>query len=93
MSEMESKFHQRLVYVRDCLLLTQEEVAKRCGMDKTLICHYEKGRREPSISNLERLCKGLKVSADYLMGLKDLDPVEVISDFKINGKHFGVIEL
>ena len=39
-------------------------------LHKSAIGHFESGSRRPSFENLRQLCTALKVSADYLLGLK-----------------------
>jgi transcriptional regulator with XRE-family HTH domain len=53
--------------------LTQKELAELIGKSKVSITHYENGQRDPSISDLKKLCKALDTSSDYLIGLLDED--------------------
>ena len=47
--------------------LTQEELADRAGMHFTYVGQIERGLRNPSLINLQKLVKALKVSADLLL--------------------------
>jgi DNA-binding Xre family transcriptional regulator len=49
--------------------VTQQELSKKTGIDNTQLAHFEKGNRKPSMDNLRKLCEGLNVSADYLLGI------------------------
>ena len=46
--------------------LSQEKLAARCGFDRTYISMLERGKRNPSLLNLERLAKGLESSVPEL---------------------------
>lgn len=50
---------------------TQEQVAGWTGLSAVEIAHYEAGRRKPASGNLTKLARGLRVSADWLLGLED----------------------
>lgn len=51
--------------------LSQKTFAKRIFMSQGVVNNYCTGKREPSLSVLISICKELKVSADYLLGLID----------------------
>ena len=48
--------------------LSQEDLAKKCGLSASWISHFETGNRSPGIENLIRLSFGLGVSLDRLCG-------------------------
>ena len=50
---------------------TQASIARLTGFMPEAICHFESGRRQPTVESLRRLCLALKCSADYLIGLKE----------------------
>lgn len=52
--------------------LTQVAVANRARMSAGAVSHFETGLREPSLTNLRRLCIAIDVSADALLDL-DVD--------------------
>lgn len=80
-----STFGERLKYYRSYSKLTQEELAKRCGMKKQSISRYEKSEREPNIQIAKRLADALNVSLesltdeDYIPGLV-VEPVSKWTD-------------
>jgi transcriptional regulator with XRE-family HTH domain len=47
--------------------LSQEELADRCGFDRTYISMLERGKRNPSLVNLIRLAKGLSTTVATLV--------------------------
>ena len=46
--------------------ISQEDLADRCGFDRTYISMLERGTRNPSFLNLSRVAKGLGVSVSAL---------------------------
>lgn len=64
---------KRMKDLREDSDYTQEYVAKKLGTSQTMYARYERGANEMPIRHLIKLCSLYKVSADYLLGLKD-DP-------------------
>ncbi len=62
------RFRERLRKWRRKRGLTQEELAKRAGVPKVSVSHFETGHRFPNAESLRRLADALGVSADYLLG-------------------------
>lgn len=50
---------------------TQQEIADILGTSQTMYARYERGANEMPIRHLIVLCKYYKVSADYILGLKN----------------------
>lgn len=50
---------------------TQQEIADYLGTTQQVYSRYEKGINEMPIRHIIALCKYYKVSADYILGLKD----------------------
>jgi transcriptional regulator with XRE-family HTH domain len=48
--------------------ISQEELADRCGLHRTYVSGVERGVRNPTVSVLEKLAKGLGVSMAALVG-------------------------
>ena len=51
--------------------LTQKELATKLGIGQSTIVGYEKGIREPTVSNLALYAKYFNISIDYITGLED----------------------
>ena len=51
--------------------LTQEGLAKKVGISRAALSHYEKDRREPDYGTLNELAGFFEVSADFLLGRTD----------------------
>lgn len=54
--------------IRQCSV---DELATASYVTKSAICGYRAGYRSPNIETLRLLAKGLDVSADFLIGLKE----------------------
>ena len=52
-------------------VLTQQDVANILGTSQTMYARYERGANELPIRHLIALCRYYRVSADYILGLKD----------------------
>lgn len=75
--QMDNNFGQWLQRKRESLGFSQIELAKLCGIDRSLINRYENNHCEPSIHNVKKLAKAL--------GMKPRDLFDVIAgeDVKI----------
>ena len=67
MEDIKKHFGKRLRELRDKQNLTQEALADKAGMHFTYIGQIERGIRNPSLVNLYKLAKALKVSAGQLL--------------------------
>ena len=50
---------------------TQSDIAKVLGTTQQVYSRYEKGENEMPIRHLIKLCKFYKVSADYILNIKN----------------------
>lgn len=50
--------------------ITQAQLAELAGISTAFVGHIERGTRVLSVETMQRICKALAVSADYLMGLE-----------------------
>lgn len=64
---------ERIKVARKKAGLTQEKLAKKCGIATITIGQYERNKREPNIETIFNLAEKLNVSASYLLGVVDLD--------------------
>ena len=62
------RFGRAIRRVREEQEINQEEAAERCGMHRTYYSGIERGVRNVSLVNIERLGKGLKTSLSELFG-------------------------
>lgn len=65
------KLGQRLKKLRHEFNLSQKELSLLTKIPKSTISAYELNKFCPQGSKIYILCKFFKVSADYLLGLKD----------------------
>ena len=68
---MEAKYIKRLRDLREDNDKTQQEIAEILGTSQTMYARYERGANELPIHHLVTLCKYYKVSADFVLGLRD----------------------
>lgn len=59
---------KRLKKLREELNLSQEDVGRVIGVNKSAISYYEKGRNIPSIEYLAKLAEYYNKSLDYFVG-------------------------
>lgn len=73
------KIGDRIAQLRENRKLTQEELAKSLGISRASLSHYEKNRREPDFTVLEKIADYFQVSVDYLIGRTN-DPTAVLDE-------------
>ncbi|MCQ2442579.1 MAG: helix-turn-helix transcriptional regulator [Oscillospiraceae bacterium] len=59
---------ERIKETRESIPMTQEELGKAIGVTGVTIMRYEKGQREPSLDQLQKLAEVLNVAPEYLVG-------------------------
>ena len=59
---------KRLVMLRELRGLTQNELARRLGVERTRYTKWEDGASEPSLTMLCKIADLFHVSTDYLLG-------------------------
>lgn len=65
----DKEFCSRLVELRERKGLTQSQLGERAELDSTVVCHYEKGDRQPGLQAIKALCTGLDCTATELLGI------------------------
>ena len=73
-SELHQTFCSQMKAWRQTKGLTQATLAKRMGVAQPWIAQLESGRREPTLSTVEQVAKGLRMSVENLLFL---EPAEV----------------
>lgn len=89
-------YGERISELRTKMKLTQDELAKRIGITRAALSHYEKDRREPDYETLERIADFFDVQVDYLLGRTDSPSSSYKKDKPIQGLAYidgGVEEL
>ncbi len=62
------RFGRSIRRIREEQKINQEEAAERCGMHRTYYSGVERGVRNVSLVNIEKIAKGLKRSLPELFG-------------------------
>lgn len=65
------QFHQRFKDIRDDKDLNQTQMGRLLNMTQKKISRLETKQTEPTTEELVLICKTFKVSADWLLGLKN----------------------
>jgi len=60
------RFGRTIRRIREEQAINQEEAAERCGLHRTYYSGVERGVRNVSLVNLEKIAKGLKTSLPAL---------------------------
>ncbi len=68
LADVQTRFGEKLRKVRLRTSISQEELAERAGLHRTYVSSVERGERNISLVNIERLAKALGVT------MRDLIP-------------------
>ena len=71
----------KLAELRNCLSLTQDEVATALGISNKTLSKWENGMSEPSLTMLTKLSEYYNVSTDYILGInksKDVKATDLL---------------
>ena len=74
---MKAEFSENLKKLREEKGISQTELAKRLGVNKSLISGYENMERLPSLNALAKLSYQFGVSMEMLLGIKRNKTVDV----------------
>lgn len=76
----------RLREARSYKNLTQDEVASRIGVTRSVIARYESNTNDPPSENLRKLAEIYEVSTDWLLGRTNvMDPSSVYAAHRDDG--------
>lgn len=75
-------FNKRIAEALEQSDLTQKEIAKRLNISEGNITNWKKGENLPSVEMLYKICLLLNESADYLLGLEDIDGHKESTDYE-----------
>lgn len=70
------KFHEHLRQLREVKNLTQADISEQIGIAKTTYIGYEKGNREPRLSELKKMAEVFGISISQLCMETDTTSVE-----------------
>ena len=65
--ELKRKLGKNLKRIRTEKNLSQGDIHRKTGFDRAYISGIESGRRNPTLTNIEKLAEALGVSADKLL--------------------------
>ncbi len=68
-----NKIKERLKEIRIEKKYTQKEVASLLNTSITCYAGYEQGYREPNADMIIKICYLFNISADYLLGMEEID--------------------
>jgi transcriptional regulator with XRE-family HTH domain len=68
MPDIKATFGKRLRELREAKGLSQESLAHEAGLDRTYVSSVERGKRNISLENIERLANALGVRVKDLFG-------------------------
>lgn len=74
---------QRITRVRKAAGLTQNQLAEKIGIKRSLVTDYETGRLRLNGEMIVRLALALNVSADLILGLSDAPTLAQKPDLKL----------
>lgn len=63
-------FGEKLKMLRTGQNLTQQQLASRLGVQKSVVSYYESGERTPSTDVLVKLARVFHTTTDYLLDVK-----------------------
>lgn len=66
--------NENIKFLRKQKGLTQEQLAEKIGIKRSLLGAYEEGRAEPGLHNLQQFSRVFEISADLLISEKLSDP-------------------
>ncbi|MDR3293257.1 MAG: helix-turn-helix domain-containing protein [Clostridiales bacterium] len=67
------KFSNVLKDLRKNQNLTLSELSEKIGYSRSIICEWEKGKKEPTAGSLSALADFFNISTDYLLGRENED--------------------
>lgn len=67
MIDIQKKFGDKLREIRKEKGLSQEKLAFKCGLHRTYISDIERGSRNVSLKNIEKIAKALGISPKSLL--------------------------
>lgn len=63
-------FGEKLKQLRKSMKMTQQQLAERLGVAKSVVSYYESGDRYPSYDVMIKIAKTFHVTIDYLLDIE-----------------------
>ncbi len=70
-------FGKRLKELRNGQKMTQQQLASRLGVAKSVVSYYESGDRFPSYDVLIKIARTFHTTTDYLLGIERTRMIDV----------------
>ncbi len=67
MNDIKSKFGSKLRQIRQEKKLSQEQLAFKSNLHRTYICDIERGARNVSLVNIQKIANALKIKPEELL--------------------------
>ena len=67
-----NQFAARLTELLNENKISKRELAKRIDVSATSVSDWSTGKIQPTVENLYLICEYFQVSADYMLGLKEI---------------------
>jgi len=85
MDTLQKELGARIKQLRKMNCWTQEELAEKANMDYKYLGAIERGEKNLTLANIEKIAKGLSVDAHqlFLFSLKKVQPEEKTTEIKI----------
>lgn len=69
MVDIKKQFGEKIRQVRNSKKISQEELAFKAGLHRTYISDIERGARNVSLENIEKIAKALDITPEKLLSL------------------------
>ena len=73
-------FGQRITLFRKKSNMLQKELAEKLGISSTALNYYEKDKRDPTVSMINKIAQVLNVTGDELLGTTHLPSPMLLTD-------------
>ncbi len=67
-TSIQQKLGKKVRQLREEAGISQEKLGELTGLDRTYISGIERGKRNPSLRNIDKLAKALGTKSGYLIG-------------------------
>lgn len=82
-------FGEKLRRLRTGQKLTQQQLATRLGVAKSVVSYYESGNRFPSYDVIVRIARTFRVTTDYLL---DIERKRVLDVSDLSEENIAVLQ-